>query len=332
MMNITQANTKEQSVLFKDKIKEIYKGSSTIVSLLMALIVMGIIFTILSPYFLTVQNILNIGIYASIMGVMAAGLTVGMLLGGMDISQYATAALSGVILAMLLKANVPVVYVVIAAMGIAVLCGALNGFVVTVLKINPIITTLATGLIFRGIAYYLSGAGAIIVDNKFFTFLGRGYILNIPNTIWIMAIVYFIVFILLKYTSFGRKVFAVGGNPQASFLSGININAVRFGAFIVCGIAAGLAGIMFVSQLGAAMPQAGESALMDVIVAVILGGISLAGGKGRISGTLLGVLILAIISNGMVLLSVESYLQMVIRGLIIVIAVYIDVVRGGGYR
>ena len=147
-----------------------------------------------------------------------------------------------------------------------------------------------------------------------------------------MLSVYIIVYVALKYTAYGKRVYAVGGNSQASFNSGIDIRMVRFWGMMISAMTAALAGIIFVSQVGATVPSAGNSGLMDVVTAVILGGISLSGGKGKIEGTLVGVFILAVLSNGMVLLSVQSYYQMLVKGLVILLAVYVDSVRGGGFK
>ena len=147
-----------------------------------------------------------------------------------------------------------------------------------------------------------------------------------------MLVVYLMVYVVLKYTAYGKRVYAVGGNPQASYISGIDVRMVRFWGMVISSLAAGLAGIIFVSQVGATVPTAGNTGLMDVVTAVILGGISLSGGKGRIEGTLIGVLILAVLSNGMVLTSVQGYYQMLVKGLVILLAVYVDSLRGGGFK
>ncbi|MGI6113729.1 MAG: ABC transporter permease [Mahellales bacterium] len=316
----------------KVKMREMLKNSSDIMSLIIALIILCVVFSLISPHFFKVQNILNIGIAASIMGIMAAGLTVAMLLGGMDVSQYAIVAVVGTVIAMMVRANQPIGLAIAAGIAVSIGCGAINGFSVAILKISPIITTLATMLIYRGLAYYLTEAKTLMVTNNFLNTLGRGYTLGVPNTVWIMVVIYILIYYLLKYTAYGRKVFAVGGNPQASFLSGINLKQIRFWAFVVSAGAAGLAGVTMVAQVGAAMPNVGETALMDVITAVILGGISLSGGKGKISGTLMGVLILATLNNGMVLVGIQSFYQMIVKGFVILLAVYIDVLRGGGFK
>jgi ribose transport system permease protein len=143
---------------------------------------------------------------------------------------------------------------------------------------------------------------------------------------------YALVHIILTYTAYGKRVYAVGGNPEASYISGINVKMVRFWGLVFSAAAAALAGLVFVGQVGATVPTVGQSGLMDVVTAVVLGGISLSGGKGKVVGTLIGVLILAVLSNGMVLLSVQSYYQDIVKGVVIFLAVFVDSLRGGGYK
>lgn len=305
---------------------------NTQVMLLIALVGLIIVFSILSPVFFSWQNFINVGSYASIMAVMAAGLTFAMIVGGLDISQYSIVALSGMLTGMLLAQGISAFIVLPLMLLAGMIIGFINAFIITKMRINPIIATLGTQLVFRSIAFMVLDGRYIQVDDPVFNFIGRGNLLGVPFTIWIMVIVYIIVFWIFKYTVYGRKLFAVGGNPEASFLSGININRIRANAYIISGLAAAIGGILFSSQVGAAMPSAGQGSELDVIISVILGGIGLAGGKGKISGTLLGVLIIAILRNGMTLLNVQAFYQMFIRGLVLIFAVYLDSLRGGGYK
>ena len=305
---------------------------NTQVTLIIAIVVMCAIFTILSPVFLSLKNFINIGSYTSIMGVMATGLTLAMFLGGLDISQYSVAAFSGLFTAVLLQHEIPVGIVIPAVVAIGFAMGAVNSFIITKMKVNPIITTLGTSLIFRGAAFIMTKGRYLPIDHRVVNFIGRGRILMIPNVIWIMLITYAVFFYVLKYTVFGRNIYSVGGNASASYLSGINVNRVRFFAFAISGMMGAVAGFIMSAQMGAGLPTAGQGSELDVIVAVILGGVSLTGGKGKILGTLLGVLILGILANGMTLLSVQAYYQMLIRGLVLVVAVYLDTLRGGGYE
>ena len=305
--------------------------SGEISSIFLALIIMCLYFSFMSPYFFTVKNILNVTMNCSILGIMAAGLFISMVIGEIDVSQYSILALSTAVMAILIQSDMGIGLAITISMVVALICGAINGASVAFLRINPIITTLGTMLIYRALAYKITEAKAMGVEGDFFSAIG-GRFLNIPVSVYIMLVVYLMVCVVLKYTAYGKRVYAVGGNPQASYISGIDVRMVRFWGMVISSLAAGLAGIIFVSQVGATVPTAGNTGLMDVVTAVILGGISLSGGKGRIEGTLIGVLILAVLSNGMVLTSVQGYYQMLVKGLVILLAVYVDSLRGGGFK
>jgi ribose transport system permease protein len=306
--------------------------SGEIVSILLALIILCAFFSLTSPYFLAIKNILNFTMNTSILGIMAAGLFIAMVIGEIDVSQYAILALSTAIMVILIRRGMNSGPAIAIAVGVALLCGVINGVSVAFLRINPIITTLATMMVYRGIAFKITEAKALGVEGAFFSAIGSGRILGIPVSVYIMIGVYLLVHIMLAYTAYGKRVYAVGGNPEASYISGINVRMVRFWGLVCSSAAAALAGLIFVGQVGATVPTAGEGGLMDVVTAVILGGISLSGGKGKVVGTLIGVLILAVLSNGMVLLSVQSYYQTIVKGIVIFLAVFVDSLRGGGYK
>jgi len=306
--------------------------SGEIVSIFIALILLCVFFSLASPYFLSIKNILNFTMNTSILGIMAAGLFIAMLIGEIDVSQYSILALSSGVMVVLIRRGANTGIAIVIAIGISLACGVINGSLVAFLRINPIITTLGAMMAYRGIAFLITEARALGVTGKFFSVVGLGRILGIPVSVYIMFGIYLLVHIMLTYTAHGKRVYAVGGNPEASYISGIDVKMVRFWGLVASGGAAGIAGLIFVSQIGATVPTAGQAGLLDVVTAVILGGISLSGGKGKIVGTLIGVLILAVLSNGMVLLSVQSYYQLIVKGGVILLAVFIDSVRGGGFR
>jgi ribose transport system permease protein len=291
-----------------------------------------VFFSLASPYFLSIKNILNFTMNTSILGIMAAGLFIAMVIGEIDLSQYGILALSTAVMVILIRGGMQAGPAIAIAVGIALACGVINGVSVAFLRINPIIATLATEMIFRGIAFKITEAKALGVRGPFFSAIGSGRLLGIPVSVYIMVGVFALVHVILTYTAYGKRVYAVGGNAEASYISGINVKMVRFWGLVISAAMAALAGLIFVGQVGATVPTAGQGGLMDVVTAVILGGISLSGGKGRIVGTLIGVLILAILSNGMVLLSVQSYYQAIVKGIVIFLAVLVDTLRGGGYR
>lgn len=309
------------------------KNSGTTFSLVIVYIIICVVFTILSPFFLTVQNFLNIGVYSSIIGIMGAGVTVAMLIGAMDVSQYSVATLAGITAALLIQSGVPMPLVIIISLLVGAVCGVINGVLVAYVKISGIIVTLGTMQVFRGVAYLITDGKTVMIESPDFELLGKGYIANtIPIAIILMVLVFLFVFYLLRYTGFGRKVFAVGGNENASFLSGINTAKIKLGAMVLCAVCAAVAGLILTSQVSAAIPSTGVGSEMGVLSAVILGGISLSGGKGRISGTVIGVLILATIQNGLTLLSVQSFYQMIINGIVLILAVVMDVIRSGALK
>ncbi|MGQ9614835.1 MAG: ABC transporter permease [Spirochaetota bacterium] len=306
--------------------------SGEIISILIALIMLCVFFSITSPYFLTIRNILNFTMNTSILGIMAAGLFIAMVMGEIDVSQYSILALSTGVMVILIRHGVNSGAAIGIAVVLTLVCGIINGSIVAFLRINPIIATLGAMMIYRAIAFKLTEARALGVTGRFFSAVGSGRIMGVPVSVYIMLGVYLLVHIIMMYTAHGKRVYAVGGNPEASYISGIDVKIVRFWGLVVSAASAGLAGIIFVSQIGATVPTAGEAGLLDVVTAVILGGISLSGGKGKIAGTLIGVLFLAVLQNGMVLLSVQSYYQMLVKGVVILLAVYVDSVRGGGFR
>lgn len=301
-------------------------------SLAIALFILCAVWTVLSPYFLTVQNIMNVLMFASILAIRASGLTVSMILGGMDISQNAVGAVTALMCILFSISGAPWWQVLILMVLLGLLMGVINATLVTVFKIAAIITTLGTMQIFRGTAWLIKDATVMVTDPVLIA-LGRGRLFGvIPYVTLIALVVLIVIYYLLNFTSFGRKVYMVGGNERASYLSGINANKVKFVSFVISGLTAAIAGFLVACQVGAALPQSGAGTEMNTISAVILGGISLSGGKGKMSGTILGILILQTINNGLTLLSVNAYFQMVVSGGVLLIAVMIDVVRSGALK
>lgn len=264
------------------RVKNILKNARGELSALIMLTILWIIFGVGSPYFLTFRNIMNIGSYMSIMGTLAAGLTVAMLLGGLDVSQYALAALGGMILGVLYEAGLHPVLILLCVLILGIVGGSFNAFIITVMKVNPIICTMGTSFIFRGFAYLLTNGRYIRIDDPVFYFIGNGRIAGVPTCLIIMLVTYGVIWYVLKYTVYGRSVFAVGGNLTVAKLAGINTNMVRFISHILAGICAVLGGIITVCQASSCMASQGYGNDMNGISAVILGGISMAGGRGNV--------------------------------------------------
>lgn len=309
------------------RIANLLKNGMSSISILIAVILLSVLWSILSPYFFTMSNLVNIGTYISSTGIIAAGVTVAMLIGGLDLSHMAIMALSGTIMGVLYQAGWPPVAFILAAVVVGGLCGAVNAFIITFMKINPIITTMGTQLVFRALAFLITDGKNITFYDPLVKAIGSTRIAGLPLMLLIMLAVCILISFILKNTQIGRNVYSVGGSEAASFLSGISIVKVKFFAYMLCGCCAGFASLLYIAQASNAMPNAGTGSEMNTIGATVLGGISLSGGKGKIGSTLLGVLLLSLITNGMTLLSIDPYIQMLIRGAILIIAVFMDTLK-----
>lgn len=295
---------------------------------LVALIILIILVTILSPGFIQPSNLLNLLRQVSINAVIAFGMTFVILTGGIDLSVGSILALTGAVTASMLASGVSAVVALLIGFLMGGILGFLNGVLIAYGKAAPFIATLATMTIFRGATYVFTNGnpitGAKMNSSFLFQFMGRGYLVGIPVPIFIMAIVYLILYVLLHKTTFGRKTYALGGNEQAAYIAGVKTKFVTMWIYTISGLMAALAGVILTSRLSSAQPDAGTSYEMDAIAAVVLGGTSLAGGKGRIFGTLIGALIIGTLNNGMNLLGISSFYQQIVKGIVILIAVLLD--------
>lgn len=302
-------------------------------SLFCALVLIFVVSALSHKYFLTVTNIMNIGLAAAVSGTMAAGLTMYMLIGALDMSQYPIAALSCTIMGICnIKWGLNVWVSLAICLVIATILGAINGTLLLA-KIPPVIVTLGTMNVYRGLAYACTNARNIILYDTVFKTLGQhriGGILPVPFLI--MLLTFGLFWFILNKTKFGRQVYATGANPRAAHLAGIPVQKIRFIATTVAGTFAGLAGILAAGQAMAVLPATGVGSEVEISTACMVGGLSMGGGKGKIIGCFLGLMILMVINNILVLHSVPSYWQQVVRGAVLVIAVAIDTVRGGGFN
>lgn len=291
---------------------------------LVGLSLIVVILSIISSDFLTVGNIFNVLRQVSINALIAFGMTFVILTGGIDLSVGSIIALSSAFAAGTMAAGGNSWI----AIGVGVLSGTLmgtvNGVVIARGKVAPFIATLATMTIFRGLTLVYTGAKPITGFPDAFGMIGRGYLLEIPMPVIWMLIAFGALYVMLKFTSFGRHVFALGGNEEATRLSGINTSRVKILVYSMSGFMASLSGIILTSRLNSAQPTAGTSYELDAIAAVVLGGTSLSGGKGWIVGTLIGAMIIGILDNGLNLMNVSSFYQLVVKGGVILLAVLLD--------
>ncbi|MFL2077541.1 ABC transporter permease subunit [Marinilactibacillus psychrotolerans] len=281
---------------------------------LIALIVLVTVVTFLNTNFISPTNLLNLLRQVSVNALIAFGMTFVIITGGIDLSVGSTLALSGALTAGILAAGVPPVVAIFAGLLIGAALGLLNGIVITKGKVAPFIATLATMTIFRGLTLVYTEGNPITGFSDDFTFLffGRGYLFGIPFPVVLMAIAFGILFVLLHKMTFGRKTFAIGGNENASYIAGIKSDRVKYTVYAISGMMSALAGLILTSRLNSAQPTAGTAYELDAIAAVVIGGTSLAGGKGRIVGTLIGALIIGTLNNGLNLLGVSSFYQQVV--------------------
>ncbi len=310
----------------KSLIKRVLVGGN-IGTVLFALIGLCILWGILTPYFFTLTNARNLAIYSSYLGIMAFGFTFPILTGGIDLSQMPLMAMSG----MMMGASYRMGFSGIALFGVASLTGLLGGAVnatlVNVMNIIPFIATVGTQLIFRAFAFLITDGVYVTVKDSMIRTIGYESFLGIPVMFWIMLVVLAVCWFVLKYTQFGRNLYCVGSSEQAAHLSGINVKRTRFIAYLCSGLLCGIAAVVYTSQSGVALNSAGTGSEMDIVTAVVIGGTSMAGGRGSIFNTFLGVILMSVVANGMALLGLNPYFQMLFKGLILVVAVYMDTLR-----
>ena len=319
----TKTQAKEKSMFSKIRelgFAEIYRRYGTI------LIFIGIVIlaTALSPYFLTPENLTNVLRQVVVVSLLGCGVTFIIILGHIDVSLGSVMALTGVIATAVMAATQSLVLAIVAGILLGIFIGLINGFVITVFRIPAFIMTLAMTTAARGGVLLFTG-GVPIANLGNFRVIGQGAIGPVPISVLILAVFVVLCWVLLNKTKFGRYVYAVGGNARAALASGINPNSVVVKAFVLNGILCAVAGIVFMSRINSGQPAAGVGYEFDAITAVVVGGTSLMGGTGTISGTIIGALIVGVINNILNLMNVSSYWQMVVKGTVIAIAVIFDV-------
>jgi ribose transport system permease protein len=294
------------------------------IGLVALLIGMVVYFSWASPFFLSVNNFLNIGANLAYIGVMAIAMTMVIVSGGFDLSVGAVVALTAVTIAKIHDLDVDIWIAVAIGFAIGPLVGLVNGLLITKVGINPLITTLGSMSIVRGLAFVLTGGLTGTILDPGFAVIGRGDFVGIPIPLIIMLVWFAIALVVMTSTRFGRDLYSIGGNAEASRLAGIPVDRRKIAVYVISGAAASVAGIILASQLGAGAPQSAAGVELTVITAVILGGTSLSGGKGTVWGTMLGVLIMGVLNNGLALLRVSSFYQEVFRGAVLLLAVTVD--------
>lgn len=293
-----------------------------------ALFILIIIVSMINPDFFSVDNILNILRQTSVNAIIAVGMTFVILIAGIDLSVGSVLALTGAVAASLVGSEMPIFLVIPLVLLLGTAFGGMSGVIVAKGKVQAFIATLVTMTLLRGLTMVYTDGRPISTgfsdQADAFSFIGTGYLFGIPFPIWIMAVVFTVAWYILKHTPIGRYIYALGGNESATRLSGINVNKIKIFVFAVSGFLSALAGLIITSRLSSAQPTAGVSYELDAIAAVVVGGTSLMGGKGRVMGTLVGALIIGFLNNALNLLDISSYYQMLAKALVILAAVLAD--------
>ncbi|MCC8025707.1 MAG: ABC transporter permease [Clostridium sp.] len=304
-------------------------SAKELLGILVALIIICIILTFLSEKFLRITNGITILRTTSINAIVAIGMTFVILTGGIDLSVGSIMSLGGVLCSLMIaRTNIGIIPSLLIGLSAGAAVGLINGLCITKLRLVPFIVTLATSYVARGASYLLTNARPVSIKEEFFYEFGNGMIGNMfPYLIIYMLIVFVIFWILLNRTRYGRRIFAIGGNMEAAKFSGIKIDRIIIITYVLSGVLAAFAGIITCAKMYSGQPVIGEDAAMDAIAGVVLGGTSMTGGFGTLTGTIIGCIIIAVINNGMNLIGLNSFWQQVAKGLVILIAVYVDAMK-----
>jgi len=318
-------SAKQRSIQPSALIRNLIAGKFGVV---FALFVLGTVFGILSPIFVSWGNVSNILIQSGTNAMLAAGMTFVILAAGIDLSVGSIVALSSVLGANVMVITGNVFLGVVVALGFGLICGAFNGFFVAVVGFPPFIVTLSTMWLYRGLAYVLTGGQAVTGLPAENMKLSLGRFIGLPYIVWMIIIVYVICYVVLSRLTFGRKVYAVGDNAESARLSGVNVKGIKFSVFVISGFLAALGGVMLMSRLNSGQPVAGQGFELFAIAATVIGGTSLTkGGIGGIGGTLIGALFISALLNGLLILHVSAFWQQVLMGIVVLCAIGLDKYR-----
>ena len=314
----------------KNFYKDFLSGNLNTVIVLFALITLIIFFSFFNPNFFTAKNAVAIGLLLSVVGVICIGQTLCILIRGFDLSVGQLAALSGVVLAVLTKAGVNYFAGLLIVFTMGLVCGTIAGFLIAKLKINALITTLALQVVYLGLVYIIADGSSVMVGSPIYSVLGTTRWLGMPVPVILLIILYFLFYFILKHTVFGRSIYCIGGNPEASRISGINVDKVVITVYILSSMLAVFAGVVLTSRMGAAQVSAGGTYALDSVAAVVLGGVALSGGKGSIWGAFLGIAIMGVMQNGLIMIQMPTFYQFIATGIVLILAVFaqnISVIR-----
>jgi ribose transport system permease protein len=286
--------------------------------------------TFSSEYFFTERNLLNITEAVAVLGIAAAFATIVVISGGLDLTPVVIFVMSGLVSYWALNRGIPIPATIVLGIAAGGLIGLLNGLLIAVGNLNPFIVTLGTNFLFTGLGFVLTDGDAVLIESNSFKDIGSADLIgNVPTVTVMMALAFLLAFCILRFTRFGVHVFAIGGDENAARLSGVPVMRVKTLVYVVAGLAAGAAGVLLAAASGSVAPfyASGQNDLLTILAAVIIGGTALEGGRGTVVGTLVGILLLGIIANGLVLEDISSFWQPVIVGTILLVAIVLDELR-----
>jgi len=293
--------------------------------IVIVLIALSVVFAVMtSGQFFSLENIFNILKQVAVVGIMSVGMTMVLLTAGIDLSIGSIAGVGCVLAASLLLKGMNVWLVILIVLAISTLIGLVNGFFINELLIPPLIVTLATMTSIRGVAYLITGGMPIFGFKSDILVLGQGYVGFIPVPVIVMAFIFVIGIVFVQNTRYGRYIYGVGGNEEATRLSGISVKQIKYIVYSISGLLAGLAGMVMLARINSGTPKMGQGYEMDVITAVVLGGVSISGGEGKLGVVFVGVVIRGVLTSGRILLNVQEYVQWVIKGMALIAAVGLD--------
>lgn len=307
----------------------VIKAKDTLSKFIMviAFVLIVLIFSVLSDRFLTLDNFFNVLRQVSTNGIIAMGMTLVIIAGGIDLSVGSVFAFAGTLCCGLIEGGMHFSLAILIALAASAVFGVINGVLIAKVNMPPFIVTLATMQMIRGAAYiYSHGSPIRAIDNSF-NMLGNGYVSVVPVPVIIFFIVTLIAYLILHRSKLGMYIYAVGGNKNCAVFSGIKTKQVEIKVYVICALCAAMSGIIMASRMYSGQPTSGDGIEMDAIAATVLGGASFSGGSGKISGTVLGILIIGVMTNGLNILNVDSYYQYVLKGLIILFAIYVDMIK-----
>ncbi len=293
--------------------------------ILVILAVMVLMFGVINPRFFSSKNVGNILRQISIVGICAVGMTAVILTGGIDLSVGSVIGITAVTGAMMMSAGIPIPVSILLVMGIGATAGAFNAFCVNIFGIPPLITTLGTMTALRGLIYVITGGRSVYGIPAGFKVIGQGDIFIVPISAIIMIVVFIVGHITLNKTVFGRRIYGIGGNIEAARLSGIKVKLELAKVYVCAGLLSAIAGLVLMSKVNSGQPSAGDGYEMDIITAVVLGGVSVSGGEGKLLKVIIGVVFMGILANGMMMLNIGEYQQRLAKGLVLIFAVALDI-------